>query len=366
MGDLVADIQTVRELLHASLTNNPQKQDEEVYLTVTGTVETVHTMLSLTAEAGHSLHSQLATLEPQTSGMDIPAVQPHSAHPKPDNIFRVPSVCEPSSYIDDIFSSVQSIASTRSSTSRSNSMRLSTHTAPEVTVLFIDIKGFTAECAAMPAGRVGEWVAAFYERVDEVAACYGVSKVEVRGDCCICIAGAEGSVPARAAAAPAAADRRADQATRMLAFAAALTADLATLPGGSGSGPTAARMGVATGEAAFLVSDAADALAGFASVQGDAVNLAARMEALSAPGAVHVHKSTADRWAAEAPGRAAPHTACVECKGRGLQRAAVFDCATRAFRPAPAPARVGLSASAAALGLLGPPAKLRRSASGPI
>ena len=244
-------------------------------------------------------------------------------------------------------------------------MRLSTHTAPEVTVLFIDIKGFTAECAAMPAGRVGEWVAAFYERVDDAAARHGVSKVEVRGDCCICVSGAEGRVPSRAVAARAEEDRRGDQATRMLAFAAALHADLATLPGGTG-GATAARMGVATGEVAFLVSDGLPggdgSAAGFASVQGDAVNLAARMEALSAPGAVYVHKSAADRWAAEAAGRAPPPTVCVECKGRGLQRAAVFDCAARAFRPAPGRSGPG----ALPVSHPGPPARLRKSASGPI
>jgi class 3 adenylate cyclase len=200
-------------------------------------------------------------------------------------------------------------------------------------VLFIDIKGFTSQCAAMPAGRVGEWVADFYERVDTAAAAHGVSKVEVRGDCCVCVAGAEGAVPSSALAA-ASADPRHDQATRMLAFAAALHDDLRTLSAGGGA--TAARMGVATGECAFLVSDAAGGaeVARFASVRGEAVGLAARMEALAGPGAVHVHRSTAHRWAAETR-RAPPQTVRVECDGPGLPRAAVYDCAARAFRPAP-------------------------------
>jgi class 3 adenylate cyclase len=226
-------------------------------------------------------------------------------------------------------------------------MRLSSHTAPQVTVLSIDIKGFTAACAAMPAGHVGEWVAEFYERVDAVAAAHGVSKVEVRGDCCICVSGAAGAVPSRAFAA-AAADPRGDQATRMLAFAAALHADLRTLSAGGAA--TATRMGIATGEAAFLVSDAAAAAAGsaahFVCVQGEAAALAARMESLAGPGAVYVHRSTALRWAAEAR-CPPPPTACVDCGGGGLQRAAVFDCAAGAFRrvedgaAAPAPARSG-------------------------
>ena len=220
--------------------------------------------------------------------------------------------------------------------SRPPSLRITTHTIPQATLLFIDIKGFTSTCASMTAGSVGEWVAAFYERVDVAAAAHGVSMVEVRGDCCICIAGAEGAVPGRAFAA-AAADPAASQATRILAFAAALHADLATLPAGAAA--TVARMGVATGEVSLLVSDGA---APFASVNGDTAALAAQMEALSCHGAAHVHWSTATLWAAEAR-RPPPSAIHIECGGRGVQLAAVYDCAARDFRinPAAAPAARG-------------------------
>ena len=70
-------------------------------------------------------------------------------------------------------------------------MQLTTHAVPEVTVLLIDIKSFTDQCAAALAGSVGEWVATFYERVNAAAAAHGVSKAEVRGDCCVCVAGTE-------------------------------------------------------------------------------------------------------------------------------------------------------------------------------
>ncbi len=208
----------------------------------------------------------------------------------------------------------------------------------------------------MSAARVGEWVADFYERVDDVAAAHGVTKVEVRGDCCICVAGLEGAVPSIAFAAAAGEDGRGTQATRMLAFAAALHADLATLPAGSAAA-TATRMGVATGEASFLVGDGAAGRA-FACVMGDAAELAAGMEAAAAPGAACVHRSTAERWAAEAAGRRPAPLACVGCTGRGRARAAVFDGAAAAFRrpaaPAPPPR--------------GPPpaARLRMISSGPI
>ena len=239
---------------------------------------------------------------------------------------------------DESWSSVlQSISSTPRSVPRSLSLRINTHRVSQVTVLSIDIKGFTAACARMPASSVGEWVSAFYERVELAAASHGVSKVEVRGDCCICVSGIEGAVPSPGLA-DAAADRGADQATRMLAFASALHADLATLPVGAAGLPsaTAARIGIATGEAALLVGcPLAPDAAPFASVQGDVVALAARMEALSSPGAAHVHQSTALKWATEGR-RPPPPTVSVECEGRGPQRAAVYDCAARRFRPAPA------------------------------
>ena len=142
------------------------------------------------------------------------------------------------------------------SLSRRASILPRVHVMPEVTVLVLDIKNFTAQCSSMSADKVGEWIVAFYGRVDAVAAAHGVRKVEVRGDCCICVAGVEGGLPiaprGAAAARAVARDRRGDQVTRMLAFAAAIHADLATL-----STATAARMGVATGAASFLVGGGA-------------------------------------------------------------------------------------------------------------
>ena len=271
-----------------------------------------------------------------TSTVKASSSFPFTEHTKDDSFFKLAKekTCNRRK-------SERSIASSKSMTSlpsfsESRSIRPSAHTVAELTVLLIDIQGFTAECAALPAGRVGEWVAAFYARVEKVAAKHGVSKVEVRGDCCICVAGADGAVPSRALVRDASADRRCDQATRMLAFAAALHSNLATLTAGSGgsAASTAARMGIATGEAAFLISDAADrGAAPFASLRGEAVDLAQRMEALARPGAVYVHRSTADKWAAECR-RPPPASVRLDCGSGGGQRAAVYDCATGAFRSA--------------------------------
>ena len=203
--------------------------------------------------------------------------------------------------------------------------------------------GFTAQCANMPAGRVGEWVAALYARVDAAAAAHGVTRVESRGDLCVCVCGAAlpPATPAAAAAAPTAGGCIEDHATRMLAFAAALHARVANLPvGGRGAGEsapvTAVRMGMATGEAIFYAGGGAGDVAPFVRVQGAAAAAAARRKGLAAPGLARVHRSTADRWAAEAAAgdrRMPPATARVEEAGRAAEWAAVFDCAAGSFRP---------------------------------
>ena len=79
-----------------------------------------------------------------------------------------------------------------------------------------------------------------------------MQKVAVRGDCCICVAGLEGSVQFPGTKAVQAPDLMSDQATLMLAFAADLHSSLATLS--AGGAPTTTRMGVATGDITFLVN----------------------------------------------------------------------------------------------------------------
>ena len=159
--------------------------------------------------------------------------------------------------------------------SGANGSELNLYCPGKVTVLFVDIKNFTASCAALSAGEVGAWISTFYELVDRVAGPLGVRKAEMRGDCCICVAGSMEAAPCgrlRSAASPD------DQMTRMLQFIAELHRLLL-------SSGISVRIGVAYGEAAFLVDDS------FISVQGDVVNLAARMESHASPGLAMVHES---------------------------------------------------------------------------
>ena len=224
---------------------------------------------------------------------------------------------------------------------RSNSFNRVRNVPIQLTVLRVKIQDFAVNCAVMSARRVGDWVVAFYELVDAAAAVHGITRVESRGDCCVCVCGAAGTAPpaAGAAAVLASEDGWEDQATRMLAFAADLNARVAELlisseNAASSTDPvsTAVRMGIATGEATFYVAGTCIGLLPFTSVTGAAAAAAARMEALAAPGEARVHRSTADKWAAETR-QAPPATALLEGTEWAAERAAVFDCNARVFRP---------------------------------
>jgi class 3 adenylate cyclase len=352
--ELTAEIDLVQQLLSASIPSHRREWGANLHMSCEGS-STYTFESSTTRDLTHN-DGDLYQLDDPYSGRSFTDIELGNSAARPRTIPGTP--CTECSYLSEASTPI-SLSSLCSWSPRT--MRLSTHIVSQATVLFIDIKGFTSACAAMPASRVGEWVADFNERVDAAAAAHGVAKVEARGDCCVCVTGAAGAVPSRAFPA-AAADPRADQATRMLAFAAALHEDLRTLSAAGAA--TATRMGVASGEVTFFVSAAADAAAGpaaaaacFASAQGDAVALAARMEALAGPGAVRVHRSAAHRWAAETRSPPPPSGLVDGGAGRGPQRAAVFDCTARAFRPAaPAPARAASADRAAGL---------RRSASAP-
>jgi class 3 adenylate cyclase len=304
-------------------------------------------------EAGNALHAQeqnsarISHRRPSVADEDYPfclasAIQAtENSSIEEDLISQLISSTHASINYERIksYASVESLGSSLSnfsSYSRTRSFCLKTHTAAQVTILLIDIQGFTVECASLPAVRVGEWIAAFYSRVEKVAAAHGVQKMAVRGDCCICVAGLDGAVPVPVPRVTGSPDLRSDQATRILAFAAELHRSLATLNAGGRDGATATRMGVATGEVSLLFASAAagsDA-APFASVRGDAVDIAAQLEARATPGRVYVHRSTADKWASETR-RPPPPSAVMEFPGGVRQRAAVYDCAAQDFVPLP-------------------------------
>ena len=95
------------------------------------------------------------------------------------------------------------------------------------TVLYMDIVGFTHQCAARPLDEISGWMTRVHSAIDELLARHAVHKVETRGDCVVCVSGT--SLAQDGGGAPR--DLCGDQATRMLAFGRDLGRALAAIEG---------------------------------------------------------------------------------------------------------------------------------------
>ena len=214
-----------------------------------------------------------------------------------------------------------------SSSDRPRPMRLASHATSMTTVLFIDIQGFSTQCAILSVAEVGIWIAEFYARVGEMSARHGVCTVEVRGDCCVCVCGV---LPA--ALQEPRQEETTDQVTRMLGFASDVDEALSFL---NSPCTTRTRMGIATGEVSFLLSDMErGSEPSFACVHGRTVQLAEQMQTLSQPGRPLVHESSLKQWCKETS-RPCPPTEFHFCKGVGPQQAAAYDLSRSSFHVEP-------------------------------
>ena len=156
----------------------------------------------------------------------------------------------------------------------------------QAAVLFADISGYTALCASMDAEHVQALLNRFYALTDRTVAAYGGSIIDHAGDGVLAVFGAPvayGNDPERAVRA--ALDLHSGAAQLRDAFA----------------NPLKLHIGVASGEvvAAVLSGGATPKYA----ITGDAVNLAARLDALAGPGdtlvSQPVYASVANRVTAE-------------------------------------------------------------------
>ena len=158
--------------------------------------------------------------------------------------------------------------------SKTPSMTLHTFTIPVATIISIDIAGFTAICSTMSAQSVGEWMAEFYQSVDDAASLHNVVKVETRGDCCICIAGVlinnDQTVKAIDGS---------NHFKQMLEFATELHCIVS-------QNDTQVRMGIATGEVMIIIEEK---ICGLISLQGETISHAIEMEGLATTGVARIY-----------------------------------------------------------------------------
>lgn len=147
---------------------------------------------------------------------------------------------------------------------------------PAVSVLFVDLVGFTTLSARLPAADMVAMLNLIYTEFDALAEGFGVEKIKTLGDCYMAAAG----VP----------EPCADHAERAAALA------LAMVPAVQRTGdelglPLAVRIGIHSGPAvAGIIGTRKFSY----DLWGDTVNLAARLEKHGMPGRIHVSAATAD------------------------------------------------------------------------
>ncbi len=178
---------------------------------------------------------------------------------------------------------------------------------PMISILFVDIVGFTPIAARMPAKAVLAFLNYVFGEFDRVMKKHGVQKIKTMGDGYMAVSGA----PVECS----------DHAERLASAALELMADIQlpddirkTLPKGS---VFHLRMGLHTGSAfAGIVGDE-----GFVyDVYSDAVNLAARMESSGEPGKIHCSEDFAYHLQNRDESFVFQERGEIEVKGKGLMR----------------------------------------------
>jgi class 3 adenylate cyclase len=147
----------------------------------------------------------------------------------------------------------------------------------EVTVLFVDMEGFTGESARTPPAALVDALNQLFTRFDEIADRCGLEKIKTVGDAYMAVAGAP--------------EPRVDHAEAAAEMALAVQVTLADTRWPSGQ-PIRARVGIASGPAvAGVIGQRKFAY----DLWGDTVNLASRLESHGEPGMILVSETTAQR-----------------------------------------------------------------------
>lgn len=145
----------------------------------------------------------------------------------------------------------------------------------EATILFIDLVGFTRASRARPPHEIVSYLDGLVRRLDRLAGHHGVEKIKTIGDCYMAAAGLQGEGRDGAVAA----GRFALEALDTVRNGPALAGVLLKIRVGIHTGPTVAGV-IGTRRYAY-------------DIWGEAVNVAARMEQLGAPGRIHVSRDFA-------------------------------------------------------------------------
>ncbi|RPI68539.1 MAG: hypothetical protein EHM43_04590 [Ignavibacteriae bacterium] len=169
-------------------------------------------------------------------------------------------------------------------------------TLSSVTILFLDIVGFTELVSSMTGEALLELLSKLFTGLDEAASRYGCERIKTIGDSYMAICGASEAVE--------------DHTERIVRMALSVMQGEVPLP----FDPSRFRIGINTGP---VIAGVMDGQRIAYDVWGDTVNVAARMEEYSLPGAIHCTAAVADR-VRDLPGITLEQREPLDIKGKGL------------------------------------------------
>jgi len=186
------------------------------------------------------------------------------------------------------------------------------HAHKGVTLLFMDIVGFTSMCKNVEPVEVMVFLNTLFSLFDRLTDIHGVHKVETAGDCYIVSGGIMSPRQSTKEFGLVVQDQDpTESAKRVMEFAKAMLDAAQQVKMPDTQGPVRVRVGMHTGD---VVSGLIGSKLPKFSIFGDTMNTASRMESTGVPGRIHVSETThrllqhAERWES---------TGGVEVKGKG-------------------------------------------------
>ena len=156
-----------------------------------------------------------------------------------------------------------------------------------IAILFLDIVDFSNICEKTSNRRLNKWMIDFHDIINKYISLYQITKIEVRGDCYICLAGLETNYFVNHYSD----DSNKNKMTRMVNFSIKIIEELNKVN-------TNLRIGIHTGKATIsYINDYDFTLV--KTVYGNDVNIAARMEQSGKVDLIHMTKTAAEIYANE-------------------------------------------------------------------
>lgn len=201
----------------------------------------------------------------------------------------------------------------------------------KVSVVFLDVMDYTFKSHELSAELSQEWLGSLHTAIEDSLLNHNVRRVETRSNCLICMAGTNITPD----------DTPETQMTRVVGFAREVNQALDSLEFAK------LRFGVATGPVALSWMSSGPHAYPVVCAFGDVVNTAARMEATSVQGVLHMTIESATQLCAEKHMELPASIDVDRVKSKGWMETAWFACASNEFVARPVDPQKTLDMAAA-------------------